>query len=793
MGNHHLPVLLTPFIGRDAELANIRQWLDDPTCRLLTLVGLGGIGKTRLAIEAAKQGLDPFPGGVFFVQLQPLDLPDLILPAIAEATRMISSPGMDLREQLIGFLGGKRVLLVLDSIEHLLSGVDVIIDLLQFTTDVKFLITSREKLNIQDEIVLRIGPLTYPEEEAADDAEQYAAVELFLGLLHRLEPGLLVTPDVLADASLICRQIEGLPLAIELAAGWADSVSLQDIAQEITRSFDFLETRRRDLPDRHHNIRALLDPSLQTLSDTDRAVLESLCVFRSSFTREAAEAIAGATLHSLALLVNKSLVLHPPSGRYEIHELVRQYGETRLSSVPGQREGVQEHYCAYYAHFLEEQWEEMKSAMRHETFEQIQADLPNIMIAFQAMVENRNVTQIRQSMNALLCYFAIRSRFNEGALMFGRSVEALRAYQDETLIGSLLLGQAFFLACLGTFDEGDKVGRLCEEGLTMLARHQSAASAETLIMAYICSGIIHWFGGKPQQMKEAAQAGLGCATEANHPFGIRLTMCLLGRAEFKLGDYARAREIGRACYDLALDQGDLWIQSVTAFNVLAEVAFVEHEYDEAQRWCQTARQCFDDLHEPWTLAANLMLTACAVALRDFAEAKNQLNVCLRLFEEYGLEWQIPAMLLRVARLLVEQQMSEYAVAVLSLVVHHPTCRTVTHDEATRLLDQLESALPAERFAMAWAIGQTWQPDELIDSLTSIRRLSPEQPAHPGALSERELEVLRLIADGLSNAEIAQRLFLSVGTVKVHTRHIYDKLGANSRTQATACAQKLGIL
>jgi DNA-binding NarL/FixJ family response regulator len=118
---------------------------------------------------------------------------------------------------------------------------------------------------------------------------------------------------------------------------------------------------------------------------------------------------------------------------------------------------------------------------------------------------------------------------------------------------------------------------------------------------------------------------------------------------------------------------------------------------------------------------------------------------------------------------------------------------VTHDAATRLLDQLESALPAERFAMAWAIGQTWQPDELIDSLTSIRRHSPEQPAHPGALSERELEVLRLIADGLSNAEIAQRLFLSVGTVKVHTRHIYDKLGANSRTQATASAQKLGIL
>jgi predicted ATPase/DNA-binding NarL/FixJ family response regulator len=794
MSNLSLPSPPTPFIGRDAELAQIRQWLADPTHRLISLVGLGGIGKTRLAIEAAKQNLDCFPDGVFFVRLQPLELPELILPAIAEAARLAASLGVDLKQQLVGFLDGKRRLLVLDGFEHLLPGVDAIIDLLQSAPEVKFLITSREKLNIQDETVLHVGPLPYPEQECEGNAAQYDAVALFLGLLHRLEPELLTTPDVVADTCFICRQVQGLPLAIELAVGWADTLSLSEIAQEIARSIDFLETRTRDRSIRHRNIRAVLDPSLETLSDTDRAALEALCLFRSSFTREAAETVAGATLPALARLVNKSLVRHQPSGRYKIHEVVRQYGEARLNSVPGQREQAQNRYYTYYADFLETQWEDMKVALCSVSFERLDAEFANVMVAFQAMIENRAITQIEQSMNALWGYLAIRSRFNEGALLFKKSVEALRASQDETLIGNLLVRQAFFVACLTTSGGSDEAVQLAEEGLMMLARHQRVVSAEALILAYLCSGFTHWLADDSPQMKEAAQKSFDYATEANHTFGMRLSMCLLGRAEFKLGHYDRAREIGRACYDLALNQGDVWIQGIMAFNVLAEVALVQHEYEEAQRWCQTARRCFEDIPEPWALPTTAyILTACAIALGDFAGAKNQMNICLQLFEESGLVWQIPAMLLRVARLLAEQQMAEYAVAMLSLVVNHPTCRTVTFDQATTLLHQLETTLPAERFAAAWAFGQAWQLDEVIESLTAVGRSGPGNPAYAGTLSERELDVLRLMADGLSNAEIAQRLCLSIGTVKVHTRHIYDKLGVNSRMQAATNAQKMGIL
>ena len=225
----------------------------------------------------------------------------------------------------------------------------------------------------------------------------------------------------------------------------------------------------------------------------------------------------------------------------------------------------------------------MKSALRGVPFERIDAELPNSLVAFQSMIETRNMAQIWQSMNALWGYFTVRSRFKEGALIFGRGVETLYASQDEPLIGSLILRQSFFLACLGTPDDSDQAERLAEEGLSLLVRQQSAASAEMLIVGYFCSGIVYWFSGKTQQIKDAAQKGLDYAVEAQHPLGIRLTLYLLGRAEFKQGNYARAREIGRICYEQALNQGDLWIQGITAFDVLAEVAFVQKDYGRSRK------------------------------------------------------------------------------------------------------------------------------------------------------------------------------------------------------------------
>ena len=269
-------------------------------------------------------------------------------------------------------------------------------------------------------------------------------------------------------------------------------------------------------------------------------------------------------------------------------------------------------------------------------------------------------------------------------------------------------------------------------------------------------------------------------------------MCLLGRAEFKLGNYARAREIGQACYEQAYEQGDFLIQGITAFNVLAEVAFVQNEYEEARRWCQIAQQCFEDMLEPWTLATTMLLTVCAVALKDFNEARNQFDVCLRLLEENGMVSQIPAIMLRVARLLAGQQMIEYAVALLPVVIDHPACRKVTYDEATSLLSQLASVRPETSSLPTRIFAQDIQLTQARKFLAYIKS-AIGRPSVGGVLSERELDVLRLMADGMSNAEIAQRLHVTVGTVKTHNKSIFGKLGVNRRTQAVARARQLGIL
>jgi len=790
-----LPASLTPFVGRDAELVEIQTLLADPSCRLLSLIGLGGIGKTRLAIEAARRQRENFPGGVFFVPLQPLEFPELLLPSIAEAAGMASAPGGELVQQLAAFLGRKRRLLILDSFERFLPVVDVLAGLLNAAPRIKLLVTSRDRLNIQDEVALQVGPLTYPSEcSPNDDAKQYSAVSMFTGLLHRLEPSLELTPDVLKDASHICRQVQGLPLAIELAVGWADTLTLAEIAEEIARSLDFLETRMRDRPDRHHNIRALLDPSLQALSDSDRAVLEKLCLFRSGFTREAAAAVAGATLPTLAVLVSKSLVRHLPSGRYEIHELVRQYGEARLNRLPGQREQAQERYEAYYADFLETRWNEMKVAVRRAPFELIDAEFANISIALQAIAEQRHAARLAQCMDALWVYYTVRSRLREGAMLFGRAVDALRDTRDETLLGSLLLRQAFFLASLASLGEMGDAGRVVKEGLAILKRRSTEVTAERLIAAYLCAYLIAWFNGNALLMLDTAQEVLDLAYQANHPFGIRTTLYLLAQAEIKLGHYEQAQSAGQSSYDQAVQQGDRGVQGLTVLNVFAKLAYVNGDFAEAQRWGQEALHCFEELREPFTLAtATVMLTVCAFALGDFPEAQKQLNACLQLLERVGLMWQIPAMLLRIARLLAEREMTEPAVAMLPLVLHHPDCRKTTREQASDLLERLKAEMPPARFTVAWDFGHALQLTQALETLASADVAPAAQPGIATDLSAREIEVLRLLSDGLSNAEIAECLFLSIGTVKVHTRHIFEKLDVNSRTQAVAAGRRSGLL
>jgi predicted ATPase len=363
LSKHNLPAQTTPFVGCEHELLELDKLLQDPALWLITLLASGGMGKTRLALAAAEQQMPHFKDGVYLVELAPLADPDLLVSAIASATDYpFQSDGRTLRQQLLDFLSPKQLLLVMDNFEHLLAGADLMSDILRAAPQVKILATSRERLNLQGETLFRIEGMDVPDWETPEEALEYSAVKLFLQSARRALPNFELKTEDLVYVAQICRRVEGLPLGIVLAAAWLNMLSAREIADEMIRNIDFLESDARNIPERQRSIRAVFDYSWHLLTETERQSFMRLSVFRGGFTREAAQAVAGASLCDLMALVNKSLIRREAAtGRYDIHELTRQYAEGRLQAA-GQREAAQQALAEYVAGFMVERRRDRKSA-----------------------------------------------------------------------------------------------------------------------------------------------------------------------------------------------------------------------------------------------------------------------------------------------------------------------------------------------------------------------------------------------------------------------------------------------
>jgi DNA-binding CsgD family transcriptional regulator len=333
----NLPTYATTFVGRETELNELIDMLQDPQVRLVTIAGPGGIGKTRLCVEAARLRRSYFDDGTVFIPLATLDSVAEIVPAIArEIGLRLGSEGHP-QEQLVRFLRDKQMLLVLDSFEHLTSGVDLVVRLMEATLETKILVTSQASLNLQREWVRYVEGMRLPSSETANDFEAYGAVRLFLDRVRHARRDF--SPVEHRDCVIeICHLLQGVPLAIELAAAWLRTLPCADVAAEIRRDLDFLETPRHDVDPRHHSMRAVFERSWQLLSEEERQVLMRLSLFQGGFSRAAAEQVAGAPLQTLAGLIEKSFLTQEPSGRYEIHDLLRQFSAQQLekqASVTG--------------------------------------------------------------------------------------------------------------------------------------------------------------------------------------------------------------------------------------------------------------------------------------------------------------------------------------------------------------------------------------------------------------------------------------------------------------------------
>src|SRR5262245_55419658 len=432
-----LPQQPTPMVGRTAELSALAALFADLSTRLVTLTGSGGMGKTRLAIALAKQLLaaERFPDGVCFVPLSPLDAVERIVPALAAALDFPldagKQPARSPQQQVFDYLQERRLLLLLDNVEHLLSdaeeddAADLVAALLGVAPGVAILATSRERLKLREEQVFPLGGLDVPSVEAPSGS---SAVALFVQRARRLRLEFAPAPDQLDAVARICRQLDGMPLAIELAAGWVDTLTPSDIAAQIEGGLDLLSTELRDLPARHRSLRAVFDASYQRLSTAAQAIFARLAIFRGGGTLAAVQAITQATLAQLQLLVGASLLAYDAEhGRYTLHELLQQYALEQLGAEPADELSMRDQHAAYYCAFVQQHGAKLAGSDQQAALAALDAERANLQAAWAWAAKRGRVDLLAQALDGLGYYYEWRGVTADGERAYQYAASQLEA------------------------------------------------------------------------------------------------------------------------------------------------------------------------------------------------------------------------------------------------------------------------------------------------------------------------------------------------------------------------------
>lgn len=434
---HNLPARSRAFIGREYEIDEIVRLIHNPETRLITIQGPGGIGKTHLALEVANRMLESFHNRVFFIDLVPLREPEHIVTGIAEAMHFkFLQDERHSGKQLLDYLAKKKVLLVLDNFEHLMNDTTIVRDILDTAPDVTILITSRQRLNHSGESVVLLHGMEFPEDSTLETALNFSAVKLFIQNARRVRPEFMLLPKDVSQVARICRLVDGLPLGIVLAASWIELLSIEEIADEIEQSADFLATDMSDIPERHRSMRAVFNYSWQLLNPSEQAIFMKLAVFRGGFTREAAIEVVAANLHMMMALMNKSLLYrHPDSGRYTIHDLLREYAKEKLVTSNLEK-SVRETHMHYYTQLAQKYGQQLYGGAQLRAMEVLDAELDNIRSAWQYAIEQQAAEALAR-MQPMWLFYDILGLWSEAIHMVDKSLDAIGHAENEA-VGDLL-------------------------------------------------------------------------------------------------------------------------------------------------------------------------------------------------------------------------------------------------------------------------------------------------------------------------------------------------------------------
>jgi predicted ATPase/transcriptional regulator with XRE-family HTH domain len=633
----NLPISPTPLIGREPELEALSGLLKDRQCRLLTLIGPGGIGKTHLAIEAASQHLELFPEGACFVSLAALSSSAYLVPAIADALGFMFQGHIEPRIQLLSYLRTKQALLLLDNAEHLLDGVGLFAEILEWAPGVKLLITSRERLNLQGEWVFEIQGLPVPPSDQIGRAEEYSAVALFVQSAQRAQIGFELRSEETPSVVHICQLVEGMPLGIQLAAAWVSVLTCGEIAKEIERSLDFLATTMREVPARQRSLRATFDHSWSLLTPEERVVLSRLAIFQGGFERQVAEQVAGATLSSLQALVSKSLVHRMKSGRYDLHEVVRQYALSQLADDP-HHEATHDQHCDFYLALLRDREKALQSGAQRLALRELTDEIGNLRVAWTWAVEGEKFLPIRHALRCFAWLYEMQGWFREGIEQLELVVQVLQT-KSSSESQSEVLGQALAQQGLLLFRQGQyyRALTLFEESLTILRPFNDPA---LLLDALVFSGIIMFLIGEFARSQVLLDECLQCARAAGDQWFEAYALYCIGSNANYLGRYAYG-------YDQMLTGIAMWRSlgdgryTALGLNWISPTAIKLGHYEQANAFLQESLTLCKQVGDRWGIGTAFRhMGLLALAQGDHSKAQSMIQKSLDTFSGFITGWDV---------------------------------------------------------------------------------------------------------------------------------------------------------
>ena len=748
---HNLPVQPTPFVGREAEITKLSGMLNDPDCRLLTIVGPGGFGKTRLAIEVARQQLGSFPDGVVFVPFASVTSITSMPSEITRALGLHLEGAQDATAQLFSYLEDKSLLLVLDNLEHLLGSLDLIHDLWEKTESVQLLITSREPLNLQAERVFVLSGLTAPAEVPV---EQSDAVTLFMQTARNRGYEVALSGSTTPSVVRICKLVGGMPLAIELAASWLKALTVDEIAQEISRGIDVLQASTRDVPERHRSIRAVFGSSWELLSESEREVLRRLTVFRGRFKRDAATVVAGASLFTLGGLVDKSFLTLTPSGRYEQHPLVQQYALERLAEHPLERAETQQKHGNHYLNFLQEHAPKLSSSNYKQARALLEPELPNLRAAWDWAIDQQQPEQLKSSAFALSKLHEVTEREPEGVELFAQAAASFDESDPEhrAALGYVLIGQSAVGSSLAfNLAEG---ASLLERGLELLRplgeelgvawalswlptiRSQVGDEAQAqqylregfpiarrmgnahLLGRYLNQQLMHDIkasGISVEDAKKLLEQNLREQRELGDPYQLNFAITKFGDYLIHHQFFGEGKALLTESLELTWEIGEF--HTAGALRALGKAALAVGDLDEAEVFASEALQVTRDRGVSGTeFLAVATLGVVAIRRGRLAEAERLLTDALRIARGTKNLNFITAVLVGLAELKIAQGHEAVAAEGLAFILQQ--FRTFRFDwiDAQRSLDGLGDRLPPEELAAAVERGKELSLEDVINEL-----------------------------------------------------------------------------